>query len=569
MQKIAIIPAYEPPREFVGYVKDLLSEVDALVVVDDGSGSGYADIFSQAEALGASVISYPENRGKGYALRKAFEYCSENFSPSDIVITADCDGQHLIGDVMRVAEASEQYPEALVLGSRDFSGDNVPQRSRAGNNSMRRLFRWLYGIDVYDSQTGLRACSVETATKFLSVSGDRFEYETSVLIFAKRNQIPIYEERITTVYPEPGEEHISHFKPLNDSARVVWVLVKNLWSYVGASTFAMLIDVCIFITLSTFVFTSENPFNTMIATVSARAVSSIVNFTINCRHIFHGKAKHSIARYYTLVFLQLCCSYSIVYIFSHKLSLPLIPVKLCGDLVLALISYQIQCRWVFRKKKVARDFYGPVIQIGRWFARMFSRKFFCAIEAQDEPAIYVCRHLDMHGPYVTIKWLPFQVHPMTLSVFLDRKESIKQYTEYTFSERVHKKKKKFNLKAWFVGNVTYFAMRSLRAVPVYRKNSGAIVTFRKGMEYLLANESLIVWPDIEYTADKEKKSEIYEGFLYFGQLYRKKTGKSLRFVPLIIDDNNHQIIAGNPVIVDDFKKEAHEAAEKLREEINR
>lgn len=89
---------------------------------------------------------------------------------------------------------------------------------------MLRLFRLLYALEITDSQTGLRACTVKTAQVLLTVSGSRFEYETGTLIYAKRNHIPIHEVGIQTVYPERKEDHVSHFRTFQDSCRVVGIM---------------------------------------------------------------------------------------------------------------------------------------------------------------------------------------------------------------------------------------------------------------------------------------------------------------------------------------------------------
>lgn len=570
MLKIAVIPAYEPPAFFLDYAKEIFRVVDRLIVVNDGSNSACDGIFESIGNLeNTTVISYRENKGKGYALRQALQYCIENFSPDDIIVTADCDGQHIIEDVSIVCEALIKRSDSLILGSRNFTGSNVPKKSLAGNSTMRVLFSALYGINIYDTQTGLRAFSVKTAEKFVTVKGDRFEYEASVLIFAKRNQIPIREVSITTVYPADEKDHVSHFKAFSDSVRVTAVVLKNILAYVLSSSVSAIADILIFTLLISFIFPSATPFYSMLATVIARVFSSILNFTINCKTIFHGKIKQSILKYYILWLCQLCCSYGIVYIFGHTIGWHLAVVKAIGDLCLALLSYQIQCRWVFRQKDNFTGFYGPVIKIARFFARTFSHTFHSNIEKSDEPVVYVCRHLNMHGPYVTLKWLPFNVHPMILSVFFDRKSSIKQYSEYTFSERVGKKAKKFNLKAWIVGSVTTAAVKSIQGVPVYRNDSKAIKTFRIGLSYLKKGESLIVWPDVNYTGDYSKESEIYNGFLFLGEMYLRKTGKSLKFVPLVIDDDRHRIVAGEPVIVDNYKSEIDEATKAIKTAINK
>lgn len=570
MLKIAVIPAYEPPEFFVNYAKEIFRVVDRLVVVNDGSNSDFDGIFNRINEIeNATVISYKENKGKGYALRQALNYCVDNFSAEDIIVTADCDGQHIIEDVNIVCEASVKHRESLILGSRNFTGSNVPKKSLAGNTSMRVLFSALYGINIYDTQTGLRAFSVKSAEKFATVKGDRFEYEASVLIFAKRNQIPIREVSITTVYPADEKDHVSHFKAFSDSVRVTAVVLKNILAYVLSSSVSAVADILIFTLLVWVIFPNESPVYSMLATIIARILSSVINFTINCKTIFHGKVKQSIFRYYILWLCQLCCSYGIVYIFGHTIGWNLSVVKAVGDLCLALLSYQIQCRWVFKVKDTSKDFYGPLLKFVRAVARIFSRTFHCNFEKPNEAVIYVCRHLNMHGPYICLKWLPVNVHPMSLAVFFDRKTSIRQYREYTFAERVGKKPKKFSLKATIVGTFTTAALKSIKGVPVHRKDTKALLTFRTALQYLVKGESIAVWPDIDYTGDYSKESDIYNGFLFLGEMYKRKTGKSLKFIPLVIDDDRHRIIAGEPIVVDNYKSQLEEATQAVKSAINK
>ena len=175
---IVVIPAYEPPENFIDYVKTLSCSAKAIVVVNDGSGSAYDSVFERISAVsGATVLSYGENRGKGSALKFAFAYCVENFAESDIIVTADCDGQHSVRDVLRVHKASLEHKGALILGSRSFDGDNVPKKSKQGNRMIRRIFKFFYGLDLYDTQTGLRGFSVADAGRYAKVHGKRFEYE--------------------------------------------------------------------------------------------------------------------------------------------------------------------------------------------------------------------------------------------------------------------------------------------------------------------------------------------------------------------------------------------------------
>lgn len=180
----------------------------------------------------------------------------------------------------------------------------------------------------------------------------------------------------------------------------------------------------------------------------------------------------------------------------------------------------------------------------------------------------MCRHLNMHGPYTTLKWLNFHVHPMVLNVFFTRKDAYKQYSEYTFTERKHKKKRRFNMKAFLCSLIIPPVIRSVKAVPVYRgRDVSSVKTFKKSLEYLKKNQSVIVYPDISYTSDADTQSELYDGFLYLGELYKKRTGKSLKFVPVYINESDCTINECESIIVDNYKEQHEKAISYIKEAI--
>lgn len=215
-----------------------------------------------------------------------------------------------------------------------------------------------------------------------------------------------------------------------------------------------------------------------------------------------------------------------------------------------------------------KGFYGRFAKFARWLLRTFSHRYEAKLPAPEEPVVYVCRHLNMHGPYTTLKWLPFQVHPFSLNVFFSDETAIRQYREYTFSVRRGKPVPKFSLRAWALGKITVRLLHSFQAIPVYR-DSRAITTMRTALKYLNRGDSLIVWPDMRYTETYEQPCEIYSGFLYLGELYRLKTGRELHFIPLYVDDRNHLIIPREPMVVNNFQKDKEAAAIQLAHAIDR
>src|SRR5690606_33516392 len=146
----------------------------------------------------------------------------------DRVVTVDADGQHLVRDVVRVALGHTRDRRSLLVGSRRFSKD-VPLRSRFGNIVTRHVFRWLVGIRLSDTQSGLRAIPSAALPWLLRIESTRYEFELDMLVEAHERGIPLRELPIRTVY-EAGNSS-SHFRPLVDSLRIYFVFLR----YVAAS----------------------------------------------------------------------------------------------------------------------------------------------------------------------------------------------------------------------------------------------------------------------------------------------------------------------------------------------
>ena len=163
MSKVAIvIPSYEPDERLTCLVNDLLNNgLGPIYIVNDGSGSEYDSIFESitepVKASGGAVLQHEVNRGKGRALKTAFEYILNNDKDVEFVVTADSDGQHTCECIQRVIDASLKNRKCMVLGVRTFDQEDVPWKSRVGNNLTVKVFEYITGVHITDTQTGLRA----------------------------------------------------------------------------------------------------------------------------------------------------------------------------------------------------------------------------------------------------------------------------------------------------------------------------------------------------------------------------------------------------------------------------
>ena len=339
---IVIIPALDPDEKLLSLVSRLRGEGLSVVVVDDGSRPEHGSIFRQAEKEGCIVVHHPKNLGKGAAIKTGVREAMARWGPGNGYLTADADGQHLPGDILRVAEAMARRPGALVLGTRVFSGEKVPLRSRLGNRVTSAVFRLSSGISCPDTQTGLRGIPPELETLVLREEGERYEYEMHFLSDAAR-RAPLVFVPIRTVYQDGNRS--SHFRPLADSARVYGRFLRfTLASLAGAVA-----DYLLFWLLSR---SLPLPLVGMIfaATALARLGSGLVNFFLNRFFSFRSKRPvgGELLRYAVLFFGQMGASAGLVALLS-RLPIPLLAAKVMVDTGLFFISYAIQKNWVFRK----------------------------------------------------------------------------------------------------------------------------------------------------------------------------------------------------------------------------
>ena len=335
-----LIPAYKPDDKLVALTDQLLTHDDLkLVVVDDGSGEAFRPVFEALDKR-VTLISYPDNKGKGGALKTGIRYIMDHMPECERLVTADADGQHRYADIRRVLDKSEEMPGTLVLGSRAFDGD-VPLRSRFGNAMTRQVFAIASGVKVRDTQTGLRGFDRDGMRLFVDVPGDRYEYEINRLLTAARAEMPIYEVTIETVYLNDNES--SHFNPLKDSLRIYACILK----FACSSLICFGIDYVLFQLLRTFI-----PL-TWVSNLLARIVSASVNFSLNKKLVFKGNEKTlpAVLKYAALAVFIYLIDTAILALLYEKLGWSRYVVKIISGVLGYLISFPVQGRIVYRKQK--------------------------------------------------------------------------------------------------------------------------------------------------------------------------------------------------------------------------
>jgi len=357
-----LIPAYQPDHRLGPYVEQLTQAgVQHIVVVDDGSGTDYDDRFAGLEQFGdTAVLRYAVNRGKGYALRHGMEYIRDHVSHCRFVITADSDGQHTVTDILRMADALGENATGLLLGTRDFTGPQVPPKSRMGNRITCRVFQALYGQKITDTQTGLRGFATSMIPHMLLIKGDRYEYEMNQLIHCSIERIPIRTLPIETVYENNNAG--SHFRAFADSWRIYRLILSRFFRFTASSLFSFVVDYGLFLLLNWLLKTYVPALNVHmsflfisfvarigVAAAIARVISATANYLVNKNMVFFSRATtmRSFFRYVVTVVLIIALSSGIVSSFNIGLGWSEALTKIPVDLLLFFLSYYLQRKWVF------------------------------------------------------------------------------------------------------------------------------------------------------------------------------------------------------------------------------
>jgi len=337
MRTPILIPAFRPGPELVDLIAQLApTAVPAVVIVDDGSGPEWQHVFDRCSAFAkVQVLRHRINLGKGAALKTGLRYVLQTFPDCAGVVTADADGQHHPGDIVRVAQNLERNPECLVLGWRQFDR-RVPVRSRIGNVCTRALSRVVLGQRVQDSQTGLRGLPVKLLPHLTDLQSDGYEFELDMLIASKHLGLRVVEERIQTIYA-PGNPG-SHFDPLRDSMKIYFVLFRFTALSLGTAVLDNIV----------FALAIRMGLAAVTAQVAARALAVCVNYPLARRSVFLSKEPHrsTLVRYLTLVAGSGYLSFQLL-TYIERFGMGVLDAKILAESALFLLNFVVLRDWVF------------------------------------------------------------------------------------------------------------------------------------------------------------------------------------------------------------------------------
>jgi len=209
-----IVPTYNNGQSLALVLNSILNYTDHIIIVDDGSRDATPEILNNFPNL--EIIRFNKNKGKGYALRKAFIRAREiGYSHA---ISIDSDGQHFGDDLPVFIDALEKEPNTLFVGARNMKEAGAPGKSTFGLRFSNFWYTVCTGIKLPDTQCGFRLYPLEKlkTVRFLT---RRFEFEVEVIVKAAWRKIPVKPVPVKVYYPPEGER-ISHFRPFTDFFRI-------------------------------------------------------------------------------------------------------------------------------------------------------------------------------------------------------------------------------------------------------------------------------------------------------------------------------------------------------------
>ena len=357
LSKISVVlPSLDPDEKLIAVIDGLLEYgFSDIILVNDGSKQENLHYFYDLAAQHPQIhlLHHEVNKGKGAALKNAFRWFLANRPDGFGVVTVDGDNQHHPADTRACCEHMLKTGHA-VLGCRDFNQEDVPARSSFGNKTTSLIFKIFVGMTISDTQTGLRALPRPVLEELVDVYGDRFEYETNMLLAFKTKGIDFDEVKIRTVYIE--ENKSSHFRIIHDSWRIYKLILAHFFRYTLSSLVSFVVDSGMVYLLTVLLRSLlQDPLLGAVATVGARVVSSLLNFYMNKKLVFKTRVNtfKAMIRYYALAIPQLVVQsalnslvYSIFSIGSDQPGLRTV-IHVVIMTILFIVSFTIQQRWVF------------------------------------------------------------------------------------------------------------------------------------------------------------------------------------------------------------------------------
>jgi len=223
-----VIPAYNPPESFIEMITELRGIASwIIVIINDGSDQKHQYVFNKIEKSEQLYILENEtNKGKGYSLKKGIHFVLEKNTNHVCIITADADGQHFTEDILKFYNVLNSNKDFFYLGDRHFP-KNTPYSSSLGNILSSKVFKYLFKSTLQDTQCGLRGFSRKVGEELLTLTENKYDFETASLLLLMSKKYKIKSIPIKSIYTNNNKG--SHFDSIKDSYLIMRVFFKSFF----------------------------------------------------------------------------------------------------------------------------------------------------------------------------------------------------------------------------------------------------------------------------------------------------------------------------------------------------
>jgi dolichyl-phosphate beta-glucosyltransferase len=235
MKLSIVIPAYNEATRIVDTLaamkhylqqrQDYCHDYEIIVVSDGSTDDTDRVVLDFIEDFnGLKLITYPDNRGKGFAVKTGIQA-----SDGDMVLFADADGATPIEELDKLAEPILTNRADIVIASRRVIGAHIIKKQSTLRIFVGKVFSFInilmLNMPYIDTQCGFKLFKGYLARKLFNDNiSDGFAFDVEILFYANRAKYRVKEQGVT--WNDGSDSKVSPFK---DGMKMLGCVLNLAW----------------------------------------------------------------------------------------------------------------------------------------------------------------------------------------------------------------------------------------------------------------------------------------------------------------------------------------------------